>query len=599
MSNTHDELFPSRAECPPDNLARIISPIGVTPVNPLDIVPKPGPMGKLLIDVREFPEFNDGMRLACATPMGGQSYQDLIAAYKSASLTKDFSPKIFWETHFDTPSPDAIAVRAEPEEPILEYIRRVREQLIIPRSQNSEFDLQLPYDRAVAGAGRFSKHEFHWDGYHMAKGFAADGRWDLVLNIVGNAEYQIFKYGYPLNGSADFFASRPQPPYFSHMVRLLTDEFGSEALVRFLPAMEKEYRGYWMDGETDLMSHDDGKAKANRSLVRLPDGSLLNRYWDDADGPRYESYKEDVELGNMVVDGLRGAIREKRLAKLYKDLRVGASAGWDYSSRWMKDAKTLATINTTDILPVDLNSLLLYTEETLAMAYEAKAGQHPEPSPEQRAARQQADGYKMRMQNRMKAMRAYMRSNHQGSMWFNDYNHSQGRQTSVRSAATVYPMYVGMTNEEETFRLEQTIREKLLRPYGVATTMNNGLPHQWDGDERIWAPPNWAAARGLARMAHNLRAAGEDERKVRRLFQTADSVRKAYMNGIEIAYDTFHMIPEKHHGRDARTPAKGGEYDTVRLLGMSLETYLALLKCAMSQRDETPGILGQSVLQAA
>ena len=33
---------------------------------------------------------------------------------------------------------------------------------------------------------------------------------------------------------------------------------------------------------------------AHRRVVRLPDGALLNRYWDDRDTPREESWREDV-----------------------------------------------------------------------------------------------------------------------------------------------------------------------------------------------------------------------------------------------------------------------------------------------------------------
>ena len=48
--------------------------------------------------------------------------------------------------------------------------------------------------------------------------------------------------------------------------------------------------------------------EANRRCVRLADGSLLNRYWDERDTPREESYREDIETArakglseNMIV----------------------------------------------------------------------------------------------------------------------------------------------------------------------------------------------------------------------------------------------------------------------------------------------------------
>ena len=58
--------------------------------------------------------------------------------------------------------------------------------------------------------------------------------------------------------------------------------------------------------------------------VTLSDGAILNRYWDDRDTPRDESWLEDVEL----AQGNR---------RLYRDLRAAAESGWDFSSRWMAD----------------------------------------------------------------------------------------------------------------------------------------------------------------------------------------------------------------------------------------------------------------------
>jgi alpha,alpha-trehalase len=42
-----------------------------------------------------------------------------------------------------------------------------------------------------------------------------------------------------------------------------------------------------------------------------------------------------------------------------------AESGWDFSSRWFADASTRATIDTTDIVPVDLNSLLFGLENAI------------------------------------------------------------------------------------------------------------------------------------------------------------------------------------------------------------------------------------------
>ncbi len=54
---------------------------------------------------------------------------------------------------------------------------------------------------------------------------------------------------------------------------------------------------------------------------------------------------------------------------MYSDLRSCAESGWDFSSRWFADASTLGTIETTDLIPVDLNALLYGLEEVLIHCY--------------------------------------------------------------------------------------------------------------------------------------------------------------------------------------------------------------------------------------
>ncbi len=562
-------------------------------VDPLSIVPNPGEMGQLYIDMRRF--YADGMSLACAAPKPGKTYDTIVHEYTDRGLQDagEEAAFAFWEANFDTPEPDMGVLVAPDGMDIDEYSLLIRDRFIFPpKDEDSCFDLWLPYSRSVAGAGRFGKHSFLWDGYHMAKGYAADDRWDLVRDIVDNTEYQILTYHYPFNGSAHFYASRPQIPYFSHEVRLMADRFGPEALIRYRHAMETEYEKYWMKSKDKLLAlPDDGKAHADHSLVRMPDGSFLNRYWDDWDGPRLESFKEDHDLGKLVVHGLKGAIREKRLQKLYKDVRAAAASGWDFSSRWFEDPNNIETINTTDIAPPDLNSLMEYTEETLAMAYDAEADTYIGINEdEEQRLRAKADEYWSLAGQRIATMTKYLYN--PTTEIFHDYNFVQGRMTDVVSAAAAYPMYVGITTADQTFGTARMIKRKLLRPGGIATTANHGLDNQWDGEERVWAPTNWAVARGLARMAHILM---EDGVEVEWLFELAEEVKNNYVHGgIEEVYDEWRIIPEKHHGVTPRVLANGGEYALVKALGMSGETYRAMKKWNPREPDKTRRPIGRA-----
>ena len=85
-------------------------------------------------------------------------------------------------------------------------------------------------------------------------------------------------------------------------------------------------------------SRGSQRGGAHRRVVAMPDGSVLNRYWDDRDTPRDESYREDTRAGPPAAANPR---------QLYRDMRAAAESGWDFSSRWFADAHTLATIDTT------------------------------------------------------------------------------------------------------------------------------------------------------------------------------------------------------------------------------------------------------------
>ncbi len=86
---------------------------------------------------------------------------------------------------------------------------------------------------------------------------------------------------------------------------------------------------------------------------------LLNRYWDDSMVPRQESWREDY---------LTAEKSGRNKIEMYKHLRAGAESGIDFSSRWFVDHKIDYSIQTTDVLPVDLNSLMYHLEWTIAKA---------------------------------------------------------------------------------------------------------------------------------------------------------------------------------------------------------------------------------------
>lgn len=113
-------------------------------------------------------------------------------------------------------------------------------------------------------------------------GLAESGREDLLKCMADNFARMIENYGHIPNGNRTYYLSRSQPPVFALMVELF-EEDGVRGARRYLDHLKMEY-AFWMDGAESLIPN-----QAYRHVVRMPDGSLLNRYWDDRDTPRDES----------------------------------------------------------------------------------------------------------------------------------------------------------------------------------------------------------------------------------------------------------------------------------------------------------------------
>lgn len=101
------------------------------------------------------------------------------------------------------------------------------------------------------------------------------------------------------------------------MVELLAQHEGDDALKEYLPQLQKEY-AYWMEGVETLQP-----GQQNQRVVKLEDGSVLNRYWDDRDTPRPESWVEDIATAKSNPN--------RPATEIYRDLRSAAASGWDFS----------------------------------------------------------------------------------------------------------------------------------------------------------------------------------------------------------------------------------------------------------------------------
>jgi len=383
-------------------------------------------------------------------------------------------------------------------------------------ARNAAYSSLLPLPRPyVVPGGRFDEI-YYWDSYFTMLGLEESGQHDLALSMVENFASLIDRYGHIPNGNRSYYLSRSQPPFFALMVELAAAKSRDSAATyaTFLPALSKEY-AFWMEGADSLEP-----GEAHRRVVRLKDGTLLNRYWDDRDSPREEAYREDVETARAS---------NRVAAEVYRDLRAAAETGWDFSSRWLADNKTLATIHTTALVPVDLNSVLFYLETTLAKAY--AISHKPEKAAELNA----------RAALRKAAVRRYLWD--AGNGVYTDYLWREGIPNGNVTAATLYPLFFGLATRSQGHRVAKIVRAQLLKSGGlVTTTIKSG--QQWDAPNG-WAPLQWIAAKGLADY-------GERD--------LARTIARRWMNNVVAAYRSTGSLMEKYNVVDPSLAAGGGEY---------------------------------------
>lgn len=460
---------------------------------------------ELFIEVQMRRVFADSKTFADAVPRGDP--RALLDAYRQQCHRPGFDLAAFVQAHFDVDGAGAGRYVSDPAQRLAQHIDGLWDVLKrLPQQHPPQSSLlPLPHAYVVPG-GRFTEI-YYWDSYFTMLGLAASGRAELVRGMVDNFAYLIDTYGHVPNGNRSYYLSRSQPPMFVFMVELLaTLEPGCST--RYLSPLRREY-GYWMEGEQELRPGEE-----HRLLVRLDDGSLLNRYWDDRDTPREESYREDVTTAHSS---------NRKSHDLYRDLRAAAASGWDFSSRWFGRDGGLASTRTTAILPVDLNCWLYRLEWRIA----ALAQQAGDPA--------SAADFGARADARRRAIQRLMWNPDEQA--FFDYDWQQARIRASLTAATVAPLFVGIADAAQAAALAATVRRRLLAGGGLGTT-EVASGEQWDRPNG-WAPLQWLAIEAFKRYDQPMLAAdiaGRWLATVARLYRSDGKLVEKY--GIERHHPT-------------------------------------------------------------
>ncbi len=412
--------------------------------------------------------FADGKAFPDAVPNAPP--QEILRQYRAGRPASPAALKDFVEAHFALPG-EVLGTPSPPDQvSIVAHIDRLWDPLTRSARSTPPFSslLALPEPYVVPG-GRF-REMYYWDSYFTMLGLVQSGRRDLVAGMIRDFAYLIDTFGHVPNGARTYYLSRSQPPFFFAMVGLAAPEEPAVAFAAYLPELRREY-AFWMQGEADLKA-----GGSHRRVVAMPDGSVLNRFWDDRDAPRDESYGEDMELARSSG---------RAAPELFRNIRAAAESGWDFGSRWFADGRTRATLNTTQILPVDLNSLLFGLENAI------RAGCRR--SGDQACALE----FKRRAAARRRAVDRYLWDGPMGA--YLDYRWTTKTRMTRVSAATLYPLFVSMSSMPQAQAVAEITARELLKAGGiVTTTVDTG--QQWDSPNG-WAPLQWIAISGLRTYA--------------------------------------------------------------------------------------------------
>ena len=382
---------------------------------------------------------------------------------------------------------------------------------IDPPVGSSALALPAPY---VVPGGRF-REIYYWDSFFTMLGLRVDGQQPLIESMIDDFVSLIERYGHIPNGTRTYYLSRSQPPFFALMLDLSTNTDPAVAKRR-LAALRTEH-DFWMKGRACLDA-----AGACDHVVRMPDGSILNRYSDARDTPRDESFAEDRATAAAASGRDAGVVQ--------RDLRSAAESGWDFSSRWLTDPQKLTTIHTTDIVPIDLNSLLYAMERRIADRCATIVDTACVRDFTAQAAR------------RKTAIDKYLWVKPQGR--YVDWDRTTRAPTPVLSAATLYPLFIGLSSPDQAKAVAATTRAKLVGQGGLrTTTLRTG--QQWD-EPNGWAPLQWIAVDGFARN-------GEDA--------LARDIAKRWIATVTRSYRETGKMLEKYDVEEQKAGG-GGEYPT-------------------------------------
>lgn len=374
--------------------------------------------------------------------------------------------------------------------------------------------LGLPYPYTVPCADDKFLEMYYWDTYFTNVGLLIHGMAEQAKCNVDDILYLVNKYGFMPNGNRTYYLNRSQPPFLYAMVRDIYEYFGDMNWLKgAYETLKKEYN-FW---QTARRAENGLNFYGNKENITSEQINWLNNDFKKRSGG-FET--KDNKLRENIAHTVMTFVE----------------SGWDCNSRFELDGLHYN--------PVDLNSLLYGFE--LEMAYFSGvlgAGEE--------------DFWKTCAAKRKDIMKTYMWNEKYGI--YMDWNFKEKRFSPIRSAASLYPLYVKLSDDISG---EEKLLKELTLPYGVSASLAENCKYslQWDYPN-IWPPLQYIAFIGTNNY-------GLDE--------NSKMIAQKYVSLIEKSFSETGNLWEKYDGNNGTVASQ--DYDAPAMMGWTGGVYLFFKK---------------------
>uniref|UniRef100_A0AC34G327 Trehalase n=1 Tax=Panagrolaimus sp. ES5 TaxID=591445 RepID=A0AC34G327_9BILA len=388
-------------------------------------------------------------------------------------------------------------------------------------SEHPEKYSLLPSKREVFVPGGRFREAYNWDSYWINLGMLRSG-------MTHSAESTLLNFQGCVKNS--------HPPLFTPMALKYYEETKNKTFIEsILPEMEKELQ-FWFKNYQHTVTIKQQKY-------------TVYRYNTITNVPRPESFHQDVSVAENS--------KNPKKQQIYRDIASAAESGFDFTTRWFADKKNMETIETSNIIPVDLNAFIYWNIYGLKFFY--KNVFHDKDKMEK---------YSKLLKEHKKAFDAVF-YNETFGIWF-DYNLRTKNHNTEFYASLITPLFVGMTDVEDInvpLRVFRFFNRSGAFNYdgGIPASMISDSGHQWDFPN-AWGNQNHMIVESFRKSRFPIL---QDF-----AFELAQ---KWVKSNYEVFNATGYMWEKYDICKEPPCPGEGGEYVVQKGFGLSNGAILDLL----------------------